>query len=69
MAGSKLKEITKPKLLLVEGNDEVRLFNALLEHLELGKTMDVDEMGGVKNLRAQLEAIWKITGHEKLAFL
>jgi hypothetical protein len=69
MAGSKLKEITKPKLLLVEGNDEVRLFNALLKHLKLQDTISVEPMGGIKKLRVQLQTVLKRTGHEKLESL
>lgn len=50
--------IVKPKLLLVEGKDEVRFFNAFLAHPILGITdIQVTDYGGKTMLKDYLEAL------------
>jgi hypothetical protein len=48
--------ITKPKLLLGEGVDEVRFFDALLKHLKI-TDIQVQEYGGKNKLGAYLKAL------------
>ena len=48
--------IEKPKLLVVEGDDEVRIFGALLNHLEVSDT-DIRSIRGVDNLRIHLKTL------------
>jgi hypothetical protein len=48
--------ITKPKLLLGEGKDEARFFNALLDHQGVADIQVVD-YGGKTRLRDYLEAL------------
>ena len=48
-----LPTIEQPKQLIVEGNDEVRVFNALCRHLGISG-VQVQQCGGYPNLRTFL---------------
>jgi len=64
----KLKAITEPRLLLVEGNDEVKLFSRLIEFSGL-YGFDVREVGGVTRFRPNLRVLSSFSGHENLRTL
>lgn len=49
-------EITKPRLLVVEGEDEKRFFEALIAHIEL-QGIQVLPIGGKRCLRQNLKAL------------
>jgi len=59
------KAITKPKLLLVEGNDEVKLFDKLLADLGLVDVEIRDIMGKTK-FRKNIKGLPKFTGFGKV---
>ena len=48
-------QIEQPKQVLVEGNDDVRLFRALAKHLGISD-IQVNQYGGRDNLRSFLRA-------------
>ncbi|MBI1924856.1 hypothetical protein HYR99_11485 [Candidatus Poribacteria bacterium] len=54
--GNQLQAITKSKLLLVEGPDDLRFFKALLRHLDL-QDIEVGIYDGKDNLRPFLKAL------------
>ena len=60
--------ITKPKLLLGEGKDEINFFNALLAHLGIGD-VQVDEYGGKYRIRSGLKALADRTGFDQVVSL
>lgn len=60
--------IGKPKLLVVEGKDEVFFFGALLSYLVLQDIQAVD-MEGKTNLRSRLDAIVKSPGFPNVSCL
>src|SRR5207237_749829 len=62
------KPITKPKLLLGEGMDEINFFNALLAHLSIND-IQVDEYGGKYRMRAGLKALASRTGFDQVVSL
>ena len=47
-------EITQPKQVIVEGNDEIRVFNSLSKHLNI-QDLEVRHYGGSGNLRRFLK--------------
>jgi hypothetical protein len=49
--------ITLSKVLLVEGQTPVHFFEALLQHLGLSEQIEIRDFGGVKDLRAALDAL------------
>ena len=51
------EEISKPKVVVVEGKDEVNLFQALLDHLDISD-VDLKDLGRYK-LRSNLDALAK----------
>lgn len=53
--------IQKAKQLIVEGNDEVRVFSALGEHLGISG-LQVQQCGGYQNLRPFLKAFTALDG-------
>lgn len=53
--------ITDPRLLLVEGNDEVSLFSALIKRLGL-TDIDIRAFGGVEKFRAHARTLPTISG-------
>jgi hypothetical protein len=60
--------ITKPKLLLGEGKDEINFFSALLVHLGIND-VQVDEYGGKHRLPAGLKGITNRTGFDQVISL
>lgn len=59
------KVISQPKLLLVEGKDEVNVFKKLLSDLEL-REVDVRAVGGRTRFRDRLKVVVEGPGHEIL---
>ncbi len=57
------RAIAKPKLLLVEGKDEVNFFSALLVDLSLGD-IQVQGVGGKSRLRDRLKVVVRGPSHE-----
>ena len=53
-----LEEISKPKLLLCEGREDVLFFNAFLAHLQI-TAIQVEQYGGTPKLHATLKALPK----------
>jgi hypothetical protein len=62
----KKMEISLPKMLLVEGQDEGHLFAKLLEHLSLADQIHVASFDGIKKLTTALRTLIMNTGHERL---
>jgi hypothetical protein len=60
--------ITEKKLLLGEGKDEVRFFNALLAYLDISD-IQVTDYGGKTKLRDYLEALARTPGFASLVSL
>ena len=61
MARCKLERIEQPKLLFVEGYDELALYRALAAHLRISD-MQVITFGGKDNLKVELEATCVLPG-------
>lgn len=61
--------ITAPKLLLVEGVDEVRLFGALAKNIGLDDDVQIRGYGGRNALRRLLANIWRVPGYPGLESL
>lgn len=59
------KVITKPKLLLVEGKDEVYLFNKLLSDLTL-ENIEVRDVGGKSKFANRLKVLFNSPNHENI---
>lgn len=57
--------IKQAKLLVVEGNDDKRLFNALLRHIGVSEIQVVDA-GGKDNIRQTLKVIKQSRGFSKV---
>ena len=55
--------ITRPKLLVVEGKDEVNFFAALITDLDLGD-VQVQPVGGKSRFRAYLKAVANAPGYD-----
>ena len=53
--------IEQSKLLLVEGNDEVRVFSALCRHLDISD-LQIQSYGGYQNLRTVLRTLRGVQG-------
>lgn len=51
--------ITEPKQLIVEGADAVRFFRALLRHMGI-TNIQIQNFGGIKDLRAFLKALYNM---------
>ncbi|MBI5570980.1 MAG: hypothetical protein HY914_13635 [Desulfomonile tiedjei] len=66
--GEEPKEIRKPKLLLVEGNDDRQFFTALLRRDQLDD-IAVEDFGGTRRLGGMLRALRLRSGHERLQSL
>lgn len=59
--------VTKRKLLMVEGKDEVNFFEEFFKHLEINDVVDIREVRGKDNFRNQIPAlISKVSGSAKL---
>jgi len=57
-----------PSVLVVEGRDEVRFFQALLKHMQV-PDVQVLEIGGKTNLTSNLKALMRSPGYTRLARL
>lgn len=55
-------EITKSKLLLVEGKDEIAFFQSLLKKYNLRDDTQIIEAGGVERFKSELPALINRTG-------
>ncbi len=64
MARETTKDITKTKILLVEGNHEQDLFSKLLHKLDLASDIQIVNAQGKDKYPTQLKAIMKMPGHE-----
>ncbi len=62
------EEITASRLLVVEGVDEIYLFDALIRHLELEK-IQIWALEGKAGLRAKFKALTLATGFSRVTFL
>jgi hypothetical protein len=62
------KVITEPKLLLVEGKDEVKFFTQLVSDLDL-VGIQVRAVGGKARFRDRLNALLKGPGHDRVTSL
>lgn len=60
------ENITKRKILLVEGKDEVSLFNQMLSDLHLGDDIQVIQVGGKYKFSENLLALQKTSGFRKV---
>lgn len=56
------REITKTKLLLVEGKDEVNFFKALLQKLNKNDDVEIIEVGGKDKFKSEFPAILNMPG-------
>jgi hypothetical protein len=61
--------ISRPKLLVVEGQDDRRFLQALLRYLTLESDFDVQELEGVGNLGERLSALHGISGFAQVQSL
>jgi hypothetical protein len=57
------KSITKPKLLLVEGQDEVFIFTELLKTMNLDQNVDVREVGGKDQFPNKIHDLQSVSGY------
>lgn len=64
----KPREITREKLLLVEGKDEVNFFEALLEQSGI-EGFEIIDVGGKGNFAKELKMLALLTGFEKVKTL
>lgn len=64
----KPREITREKLLLVEGKDEVNFFEALLEQSGI-EGFEIIDVGGKRNFAKELKMLALLTGFEKVKTL
>jgi hypothetical protein len=55
-------QITKRKLLAVEGNDEVTFFDELFKHMGMEGIAEVHEVGGKDQFKNKMPALLSITG-------
>jgi hypothetical protein len=56
--------ITKPKIVIVEGQDEVKLLRALIKHLNLPDDIDIQDASGKDNIRRFLMGLMQSSNHE-----
>ena len=57
-----MKEINKPKLVLVEGKDEVNFLTAILKTLNKQNEVEIIEVGGKQKFKTELPALINIPG-------
>lgn len=62
------KQITQPKLLVVEGKEDELFFDALIKHLKLND-IQILAIGGKQELRKHLGAMVKTTGFNNVVSL
>ncbi|MBR8834944.1 MAG: hypothetical protein DSM106950_13130 [Stigonema ocellatum SAG 48.90 = DSM 106950] len=65
---SKPTQISKPKLLIGEGSEEVLFFNALLSYLKI-TDVQVEQYRGKQKLASYLKNLPKVTGYQQLVSL
>jgi hypothetical protein len=63
---NKPKPITKAKILLVEGQDEVHLFTELLAHIGLGNDIEVFEVKGKTCFPDRIKDLKDVSGFDKV---
>ena len=63
------KPITKSKIILVEGRDELNLFNELLADQKLADAIEVMEVGGKEKFMTNLRALPNRSGYKNVASL
>ena len=68
MAPSARYRIEQPKLVFVEGNDDYRIFGALLRQMNLSD-VQLQSLGGIDNLRSSLQALKGVGGFQELRSL
>ncbi len=56
-SGTPSNELTKPKLLIVEGDDDKDYFVCLAKHLKLNDDIEIVSLKGIDNLKSKLKAI------------
>lgn len=61
-------ELSKPKLMIGEGNEEVLFFNAFLKHLNLND-IQVEQYGGKQKLASYLKTLQLRSGYANLVAL
>lgn len=62
------REITEPKVFVVEGKDDKNFFEALIEHLGL-PNIQVEDIGGKTQLRDRLKALVQTPGFAEVTSL
>jgi hypothetical protein len=60
-------EITKPKIIAVEGQDEINFFNALLNNLHI-TDVQVIEFEGKTNFQSRIKAIVNVPGFRNVRY-
>ena len=63
-----LLELNEPKQVIVEGNDDLRLFRSLASHLNI-PNIEVRHYGGIDNLRAFLRTLTTSPGFTSISSL
>ncbi|MEA3345448.1 MAG: DUF3226 domain-containing protein [Chloroflexota bacterium] len=61
-----LKSIAEPKVLIVEGEDDRRLFSELIAHLHLSE-IEVRAIGGKTKFRSNVKALTITSGFDKVS--
>jgi hypothetical protein len=61
--------ITKPKIVLVEGHDEVQFFSALSDYLGLSVDVEIREVGGTRGFSAAVRSLLRDSMRNKLSSL
>ncbi len=66
MNGQKLLEpVSKPRVLIVEGEDEKRLFSALIAHLDLSD-IEIRAIGGKTRIHSNIRALTMTSGFDEV---
>ena len=68
MAPSARYRIEQPKLVFVEGNDDYRIFGALLRQMN-SSDVQLQSLDGIDNLRSSLQALKGVGGFQELRSL
>ena len=62
-------DITKPCLLLVEGDDEMHFFDSMLSHIGLREKFTIRVVQGKTNFRKELQTLRYATGFSNVSFI
>lgn len=62
-----MEEITKPKIIAVEGKDELYFFTALLDYMNINDVQIVD-FEGKTNFQARIRAIVNVSGFKNVRY-